>query len=144
MTHIEGGRNPTRFTNPVGWPKEVDDLTDTNLTAKYKKKLDRNPEFGFAMATKDLVGQSEKCIRQNNEIDLFEEYHTGEQPEHTSEIISTKTVMIFKDPNPIKRAITKIVWHPDYQTEMRVGVAYAILRFQQMPGKMPLNVSFID
>ena len=46
-----------------------------------------------------------------------------------SEVISTKTVMIFKDPNPIKRAITKISWHPEVVTDLRVGVAYAILRF---------------
>ncbi len=56
-----------------------------------------------------------------------------------SENISTKTVMIFKDPNPVKRAVTKISWHPEVQTELRVGVAYSILRFQQMPAKMPLN-----
>ncbi len=60
---------------------------------------------------------------------MFEEYFTGEVPEHMSEVINTKTTMIFKDPNTIKRAITKICWHPDTLTEMRVGVAYAILRF---------------
>ncbi len=44
--------------------------------------------------------------------------------------------MIFKDPNQIKRAATKIVWHPE-QHELRVGVTYAMLRFQQMPHDMP-------
>lgn len=33
--------------------------------------------------------------------------------------------MIFKDPNNIKRAATKIVWHPEAATEMRIGVTYA-------------------
>jgi len=60
-----------------------------------------------------MVGSAHKSIKQNNEIDLFEEYFTGETPELSSESISTKTLMIFKDPNPIKRAITKITWHPD-------------------------------
>jgi dynein intermediate chain 2 len=46
--------------------------------------------------------------------------------------------MIFKDPNAIKRAVTKISWHPDISGELRVGVSYAMLRFQQMPPKMPL------
>lgn len=45
--------------------------------------------------------------------------------------------MIFKDPNNIKRAATKIVWHPEASSEMRVGVSYAQLRFQQMPHNMP-------
>jgi len=44
--------------------------------------------------------------------------------------------MIFKDPNPVKRAATKIAWQPD-QSELRVGVTYAMLRFQQMPNDMP-------
>ena len=87
---------------------------------------------------RELVTESEKCIRQNNEIDLFEEYFAGEQPDHQAEQISTKTLMLFKDPNPIKRAVTKITWHPDVSSDLRVAVSYAILRFQQMPPKMPL------
>jgi dynein intermediate chain 2 len=85
------------------------------------------------------VTSTQKCIRQNNEIDLFEEYFSGEQPELLSETISTKTMMIFKDPNQIKRAVTKISWHPEVTTELRVGVSYAMLRFQQMPPKMPMH-----
>lgn len=77
-----------------------------------------------------------KCILQNNEIDMFEEYFAGEQAEHMSENLSTKTLMIFKDPNQVKRAATKIAWHPD-NSEPRVGVTYAMLRFQQMPKDMP-------
>ena len=85
----------------------------------------RETNLGYALATKDLVQNAEKSIKQNNEIDLFEEYFEGEQPEHLSENINTKTVMIFKDPNNIKRAATKIVWHPEASSEMRVGVSYA-------------------
>lgn len=55
-----------------------------------------------------------------------------------SETISTKTLMIFKDPNNMKRAITKIKWHSD-NTDVRVAVSYASLRFQQMPRGMPTN-----
>jgi len=53
-----------------------------------------------------------------------------------SEPITTKTVMIFKDPNAIKRSVTKIAWHPE-QSELRVGAAYAQLRFQQTHSLMP-------
>lgn len=91
--------------------------------------MHRDPALGYAQATKDLVAGAQKCIRQNYQIDLFEEYFSGEQPEHLSENISTKTVMIFKDPNPIKRAVTKISWHPEATTDLRVGVSYAMLRF---------------
>jgi len=67
---------------------------------------------------------------------LFEEYFLGENPEHQVEPISTKTQMIFKDPNNIKRAVTKIAWHPE-TNDPRIGAAYAMLRFQQMPPNMP-------
>ena len=50
-------------------------------------------------------------------------------------------MMIFKDPSTFKRAATSIHWHPD-ATELRVGVTYAMLRFQQMPKDMPRE-SFI-
>ena len=73
--------------------------------------------------------QTEKCIRQNNEIDLFEEYFAGEQPDHQAETITTKTLMLFKDPNQVKRSVSKITWYPDTGSEKRVAVAYSILRF---------------
>jgi dynein intermediate chain 2 len=44
--------------------------------------------------------------------------------------------MIFKDPNQIKRAITKFDWKVD-GGEHRLAVAYAQLRFQQEPPNMP-------
>jgi dynein intermediate chain 2 len=113
----------------IGWPKELD-YTEPLDVAKYQKKMLREVNLGFALATKDLVSNAEKSIKQNNEIDLFEEYFEGEQPEHLSETINTKTVMIFKDPNNIKRAVTKISWHPEASIEMRVGTSYAQLRFQ--------------
>ena len=53
-----------------------------------------------------------------------------------SEPISTKTVMIFKDPNKIKRSVTRVAWHPE-TTELRVGVAYANMGFQQQSTTMP-------
>ena len=60
-----------------------------------------------------MTQQAANCILQNNEIDLFEEYFAGEQPEILSENVSTKTMMIFKDPSQFKRAATSIHWHPD-------------------------------
>lgn len=118
-----------------GWPDGFDP-TEPSDVAKYNKKMNRDANLGFGQATRDLVTASQKCIRQNNEIDLFEEYFEGEAPEHQVEPISTKTVMIFKDPNAIKRSVAKIAWHPE-TTDPRVGVAYAMMRFQQMRPDMP-------
>jgi dynein intermediate chain 2 len=118
-----------------GWPDEYDP-TEPNEVTKYMKKMYRDTTLGFGQATKEMTSGAIKCILQNNEIDMFEEYFAGEQAEHMSETLSTKTLMIFKDPNQVKRAATKIAWHPD-NSEMRLGVTYAMLRFQQMPKEMP-------
>ena len=118
-----------------GWPKEYDPH-EPNEVNKYMRKLIKEPTFQFTSATKDLVQGAARCIKQNNEIDLFEEYFKDEEPEYMSEPINTKTVMIFKDPQEVKRSVTKIAWHPEV-SEHRVGTSYAQLRFQQQPPNMP-------
>jgi dynein intermediate chain 2 len=92
MLHDEGG-----------WPKGCDPEDDVSV-ARYKKKMSKEPTY--KEAARELTRTSERCIRQNNEIDLFEEYFVGEGAERMSEDISTKTLMIFKDPNQIKRSVT--------------------------------------
>lgn len=124
MKHVQGG-----------WPKDTN-FDEQNEVTKYYRRMNKEPQLGYASAARDLTSSAAMCIKSNNEIDMFEEYFQGEQPENLSEQISTKTVMIFKDPNTIKRSVTKINWHPD-ASEGRVGVAYAQLRFQKTPVGMP-------
>lgn len=118
-----------------GWPKDFDPQ-EPNEVNKYMRKLAKDPAANYVGAAKDLLQGASRCIKQNNEIDLFEEYFEGEEPEYMSEPITTKTVMIFKDPQEVKRSVTKIAWHPEV-SEHRVGTSYAQLRFQQQPPNMP-------
>lgn len=118
-----------------GWPTEIDPEDDQHIQ-RYNKKLNRDPTLGFAAAARDLTRTSERCMKQNNEIDMFEEYFSAEKAENMSEEINTKTLMIFKDPNQIKRAVTKIAWQVD-GSEHRLACSYAQLRFQQQPLGMP-------
>ena len=39
---------------------------------------------------------------------MFEEYFLGETVDHSTETLSTKTLMLFKDPNEVKRSVNKI------------------------------------
>ena len=110
-----------------GWPEGYD-YTEPNEVNKYMRKLNKEPSYAFGPATKDLVNSTTRCIKQNNQLDLFEEYFDGEEPEFMSEPISTKTVMIFKDPNKIKRPVTKIEWHPDH-SDPRIDATYANMNF---------------
>lgn len=83
MYHTEGG-----------WPAGIDP-TEPVETNRWRKKVER--EVPFMTAVKDLTQTVEKCIEQNNQIDLFEEYFVDEVSEHLTENITTKTLMLFKD-----------------------------------------------
>eukprot|EP00742_Colponemidia_sp_Colp-10_P001216 GILJ01001309.1.p1 GENE.GILJ01001309.1~~GILJ01001309.1.p1 ORF type:complete len:593 (-),score=99.77 GILJ01001309.1:140-1918(-) len=123
MKHLEGG-----------WPKEIDP-SENQDTNKWRKRLDKDP--GFGAAVKFLGQVNERSILQNNTIDIFEEYFLGQTVDHSTENLSTKTLMLFKDQTEEKRAVSKISWHPDGPNKL--AVAYSILRFQQMPDRMPVQ-----
>lgn len=94
-----------------GWPSNVDP-TEVAETTKYKKKIEKDP--GFGQSTKDMMGVIERCVKQNNQIDMFEEYFENEISDHVVENLSTKTIMLFKDHSEIcKRAVSEISWHPE-------------------------------
>ena len=102
-----------------GWPKEFDH-TEALDVAKYQKKMIREVNLGFKPATQDLANSAQKCIRQNNQIDLFEEYFAGEEAQNLAEAITAKTLMIFKDPQEIKRAVTELKF-PGFQIGSHIG-----------------------
>lgn len=126
MTHTEGG-----------WPKEVDHL-EAQDTLKWIKRLEKDPSY--TAAVKALTVQTQKCLEQNNTIDLFEHYFHMEEAEHLPEQLTMKTVALFKDPCDEKRSVTKIGWHPEGPT--KIIASYSNLRFQRMTDEMPMN-SFI-
>ena len=70
------------------------DPTEPFETNKWRKKAEKDPVY--MTSVKDLVGTAEKCISQNNQIDLFEEYFLNEESELFHENLSTKTLMLFK------------------------------------------------
>lgn len=126
MVHAEGG-----------WPKEII-YTEAQDVSKWLRRLDKDPSY--TAAVKQLTVQAQKCLEQNNTIDLFEQYFHQEEPEHLPEQLTMKTVALFKDPCDEKRSVTKIGWHPEGPTKL--VCSYSNLRFQRMTDEMPMN-SFI-
>ena len=51
----------------------------------------------FTGAVKKMIDVVEKVISQNNEIDMYEEYFEGEEPENNMENINVKTLKLFKN-----------------------------------------------
>ena len=64
MKHIEGG-----------WPQGVE-YSEEYQTNKWRTRQLKEPDL--AMAVKELAKQTEKAIKQNNQIDMFEEYFKDE------------------------------------------------------------------
>ena len=123
VSHLEGG-----------WPKDVDHQ-EVEQTLRFIKKTEKDEDY--IRTIKGLGESLEMMIRQNNAIDIYEEYFTGDTVDHSGEPPSAKTLTVFRDPNPIKRTATCISWYPD--GGKKVAVSYAILQFQRQPEGMSLN-----
>lgn len=70
----------------------------------------------------------DRAVRQNNTIDIYEEYFADGIAEHSSEPPSAKGLAVFRDPSAVKRTVTSIDWHPEGPT--KIAVSYSILNFQ--------------
>ncbi|KAJ7421137.1 Dynein intermediate chain 2, axonemal [Pitangus sulphuratus] len=115
VNHVEGG-----------WPKHVDPR-NTEMTSRYREEVER--EEIYTRAILRLGTLMEHCIRQNNAIDIYEEYFAeDEEEEGDEEPPSAKTINVLRDPNPVKRTATHLSWHPDACKEL--AVAYCSLEFQ--------------
>ena len=112
--HVEGG-----------WPKEIDP-TDPQDTSKWRKRLDKDPQFVGAVST--LCTDMRKIIDQNNSIDMYEEYFAGDIATLDSESLECSTIGLFRD--PLKRTVSRISWHPDGACKLLAS--YSLLKFQRM------------
>ena len=125
MKHVEGG-----------WAREVDP-TDPVDFKKWTKRIEKDA-YSSPKTVEVMAKMCSDKTRQNNEIDLYERYFEGEDPEQSTEMISTRTKLLFKDPSEQKRAISRLCWHPENPS--KIAAAYAIMKFQKMPDELPLEV----
>nr|XP_054112417.1 dynein axonemal intermediate chain 2 isoform X2 [Callithrix jacchus] len=130
----------TRGVNHVegGWPKDVNPL-ELEQTIRFRKKVEKDENYINTIM--QLGSIMEHCIKQNNAIDIYEEYFNNEEDvEVMEEAPSAKTINVFRDPQEIKRAATHLSWHPD--GNRKLAVAYSCLDFQRAPVGMS-NDSYI-
>ncbi|NXU88494.1 DNAI2 protein, partial [Xiphorhynchus elegans] len=115
VNHVEGG-----------WPKHVDPRNQ-DMTTRFREEVERDETYVRAILR--LSTLMEHCIRQNNAIDIYEEYFgEDEEEEEQEEIPSAKTICVLRDPNVVRRMATHLSWHPDACKEL--AVAYCSLDFQ--------------
>ncbi|XP_047239768.1 dynein axonemal intermediate chain 2 isoform X5 [Girardinichthys multiradiatus] len=124
MNHVEGG-----------WPKDINPK-DVEQTIRFRKKVEK--EENYINCLQHLGSVMEHCIKQNNAIDIYQQYfEEDEELEESSELPSAKTINILRDPNEVKRTITSLSWHPD--GGRKLAAAYCNLGFQKNPKDMSLD-----
>lgn len=118
INHIEGG-----------WPKDVNPL-ELEQTIRFRKKVEKDENYINAIMQLGTI--MEHCIKQNNAIDIYQEYFDEEvEVEVMDEAPSAKTINVFRDPQEVKRTATHLSWHPD--GNRKLAVAYSCLNFQRAP-----------
>jgi len=80
----------------------------------------------------------EHFLRQNNAIDIYEEYLADfKSTKVSSDPPAAKTISVFRDPSEIRRTVTHISWYPDGAA--RLAAAYSLLEFQKLSADMSLE-----
>ncbi|KAM6119103.1 kinesin-like protein KIF19 [Phoenicopterus ruber ruber] len=116
VNHVEGG-----------WPKDIN-LQEVEQTIRFRKKVEKDENYVNTIM--HLGTLMEHCVKQNNAINIYEEYFGEEEMvEVEDEPPSAKTINVIRDPNITKRTATRLSWHPD--TCKKLAVAYSSLEFQQ-------------
>lgn len=130
MFHVEGG-----------WPNAVDP-TEFEEKIKYCKKVEREEAY-LSSCTKLVEQTLDKCVKQNNSIDIYGEYFQENPPDEDEALgpPSAKIVSVFKDPSEEKRTAASISWQNDCR---KFVVGYARLRFQSQTATMNTNSHIWD
>ena len=82
MNHAEGG-----------WPKEINP-TENDQTMRFRKKIEKDEKYlNTAMG---LCGVMESCIKQNNAIEIYEDYFSGVDEATDCEEPRAKTVNLYR------------------------------------------------
>uniref|UniRef100_A0A4W3K2M4 Dynein, axonemal, intermediate chain 2b n=1 Tax=Callorhinchus milii TaxID=7868 RepID=A0A4W3K2M4_CALMI len=125
INHVEGG-----------WPKDVNPM-ELEHTIRYRKKVEKDENYINTIM--QLGGLMEHCIKQNNAINIYQEYFDEEDDimDTVQEALSAKTTNVFRDPNRIKRTVSHLSWHPD--GARKLAIAYCCLEFQRGSPEMSLD-----
>eukprot|EP00041_Stephanoeca_diplocostata_P018513 m.387773 g.387773 ORF g.387773 m.387773 type:complete len:650 (+) comp21037_c0_seq1:201-2150(+) len=126
INHVEGG-----------WPKDVNPA-EVEQTQRFRKKVEKHPAFAAS-----IVGLSEAmdhALRQNNAVDVYENYFEGAQGDAAADVVEApeaKATHVYRDPEDLKRSVTSISWYPEQHTKF--AAAYSVLEFQKAPEGMSMD-----
>jgi dynein intermediate chain 2 len=122
MNHSEGG-----------WPKDINPA-EVEQTIRFRKKVEKDEVY--MQIVQDLGSKMDHYLKQNNAIDIYEDYFHQGEPLLGDVPPTAKTINILRDPLDTKRTVSHISWYPDGAN--KIAASYSSLEFQ----KSPDNISF--
>ncbi|KAL7058970.1 hypothetical protein AAHC03_013830 [Spirometra sp. Aus1] len=76
-----------------GWPKDVN-CQEPDQVVRFRKKVEKDENYTVILQSLGAV--VEHCIKQNNAIDIFEDYFDNIDQEASEEPPSAKVVNVFR------------------------------------------------
>lgn len=116
-----------------GWPKDVD-YTEAEHTIRFRKKVEKDEDYIRTVV--GLGDRAEARAKQNNAIDIYQQYYTTGLTDVVAQAPKASTVTMLYDPTPITRSVNMTNWNGEGS---KVATAYAIMDFQQQPDGMSLD-----
>ncbi|KMY99050.1 uncharacterized protein Dsimw501_GD12783, isoform C [Drosophila simulans] len=111
--------------NEGGWPKDIN-MHDPEQTVRYKRKIEKDENY--ITQVMNLTKPMEHYIHQNNAVNIYENYFENLDPAPLPEPCKSRTVNVYRDPNPIKVPVKHLSWSPDGGIKM--AVSHCDMRFQ--------------
>ncbi|KYN06592.1 Dynein intermediate chain 3, ciliary [Cyphomyrmex costatus] len=115
MLHLEGG-----------WPKEIN-VKDDEAVLRFRRRVVKDEYWAPKM--KNLTNPMERCILQNNIINIYEQYFDDIEPTSLVFSYGIRTSNMYTDPQSIVRPINHLSWSPDAQN--RLAAAYSFMEFER-------------
>jgi dynein intermediate chain 2 len=67
----------------------------------------------YIRAVVALCAGAEEVVKENNAIDIYEQYWEGDDAKYSTEAAAAHTLTQLLDPSPSRRGAQYLCWHPD-------------------------------
>jgi dynein intermediate chain 2 len=113
-----------------GWPESVKDPTEPREVNAWKRTKEKQEDFPTKV--KILIANTTAILKQNLRMDIYEEYFEEGKDIILEDNFSAKIKTVFKDTEPYKRSVNKVVWSVD-ENQSKIAVAYRLNKGEIIP-----------
>lgn len=93
----------------------------------------------YIRAVVALCASAEEVVKENNAIDIYEQYWDGEAEEFATEAATAHTLTQLLDPSSSRRGAQYMSWHPDGSRRVRLSLHNTLLVQPWHPQSAPVR-----